>query len=94
MAPILVLYYSRNGSTQHIAHEIALGVELEGVEANICTVPSIVDQVSEKPSELAPSGDPYVTPDDLMTCAGLALGSPTRFGNMAAPLKYFIDSND
>lgn len=90
--PILVLYYSRNGATRHLAQHIATGIESQGVEAKLVTVPPIVDQVAAKPSELSELGDPYVTLDDLDRCSGIALGSPTRFGNMAAPLKHFIDS--
>jgi NAD(P)H dehydrogenase (quinone) len=92
ITPILILYYSRNGSTRHIANEIAMGVESQSLEAQICTVPPIVDQVAERPDELPENGDPFVTQQDLINCSGLALGSPTRFGNMAAPMKHFIDS--
>lgn len=90
--PILVLYYSRNGATRQLAQHIALGIESQGVEAKLLTVPAIVEQVAERPNELPETGDPYITPDDLTHCSGIALGSPTRFGNMAAPLKHFIDS--
>lgn len=90
--PILVLYYSRNGATRQLAQHIALGIESQGVEAKLLTVPAIVEQVAERPNELPETGDPYITLDDLTHCSGIALGSPTRFGNMAAPLKHFIDS--
>lgn len=89
---ILVLYYSRNGSTAAMARECARGCELAGAEAIVRTVPAI-SPVNEASENADPdSGPPYVTLDDLRHCDGLLLGSPTRFGNMAAPLKYFIDS--
>jgi NAD(P)H dehydrogenase (quinone) len=90
---ILVLYYSRYGATASMANIIARGIHsVEGIEAKVRTVPA-VSPVVEKPEPAVPaSGDPYVTLEDLKGCNGLALGSPTRFGNMAAPLKYFIDT--
>ena len=91
MAYVLVLYYSRYGATAEMARLIARGVEAGGMEARLRTVPP----VSAEPEAVAPpvpdEGAPYATADDLRHCAGLALGSPTRFGNMAAPMKYFID---
>ena len=90
---VLVLYYSRTGSTVKLAQQVAHGVEtVDGIEARIRTVPSVspTTEASDKP--IPDAGPPYVTIDDLKSCTGLALGSPTRFGNMAAPLKYFIDS--
>ncbi|OWW18952.1 NAD(P)H:quinone oxidoreductase [Noviherbaspirillum denitrificans] len=90
--PILVLYYSRNGSTRKLADLIAQGVEsVAGCEARVRTVPpvSTVTEATEPPIPL--SGAPYVELRDLEECAGMAIGSPTRFGNMAAPLKYFLD---
>ena len=91
MAYVLVLYYSRYGATAQMARLIARGVEAGGLEARLRTVPP----VSAEPEAVAPpvpdEGAPYATTDDLRHCAGLALGSPTRFGNMAAPMKYFID---
>lgn len=92
MAKILILYYSRNGHTEKMANYIARGVEsIEGVEAVLRTVPE-VSTVCEKTAEDIPeSGAPYATLDDLKQCDGLALGSPTHFGNMASPLKYFMD---
>lgn len=89
---ILVLYYSRHGSVKQMAQHIARGIESSAdMEARIRTVPP-VSPTSEAVSPPVPeSGAPYVTLEDLKYCAGLALGSPTRFGNMAAPLKYFID---
>ena len=93
MNEILVLYYSRYGATADMARQIARGVEkVNGVTACLRTVP-VVSTVCEATEESIPqSGAPYATLDDLKTCSGLALGSPTRFGNMAAPMKYFIDS--
>jgi NAD(P)H dehydrogenase (quinone) len=92
--PILVLYYSRHGATRKLAELIAQGIEsVPGCEAVLRTVPA-VSAVSEATEPAVPSsGAPYVELADLENCAGLALGSPTRFGNMAAPLKYFIDGS-
>jgi len=91
MRYILVLYYSRHGATADMAHHLARGVETGGLEARLRTVPA-VSTVCEAVADSVPaSGAPYVTQDDLRHCAGLALGSPTRFGNMASPLKYFLD---
>jgi NAD(P)H dehydrogenase (quinone) len=92
MTKILVLYFSRNGSTAEMANLIARGVEsVDGVEAVIRTVPD-VSTVCEKTADSIPAhGAIYATQEDLKTCDGLALGSPTHFGNMAAPLKYFLD---
>ena len=93
MIEILVLYYSRYGATSEMAQRIARGIEeIEGCQARIRTVPS-VSTVCEKVENTIPDkGAVYASHDDLRECAGLVLGSPTRFGNMAAPLKYFIDS--
>lgn len=89
---ILIVYYSRHGATAQMADLVARGVESTGMNAKIRTVPA-VSPVSEATSPAVPdSGAPYVTLEELEHCAGLILGSPTRFGNMAAPLKYFIDS--
>lgn len=88
---ILVLYYSRNGHVKMLADQIALGIESAGLEARLRTVPA-VSTVCEASEETIPaSGDIYCTDEDLANCAGLLIGSPTRFGNMAAPLKYFLD---
>jgi NAD(P)H dehydrogenase (quinone) len=88
---VLVLYYSRNGHVKMLADQIALGVESAGMEARLRTVPAIstVCEVSE--SDIPDQGEIYCSQQDLADCSGLLLGSPTRFGNMAAPLKYFID---
>jgi len=92
MAPILVLYYSRYGSVKQMAHYIARGIEsIPGMEAKIRTVPPVSPTTCATDPSIPESGAPYATLDDLKECAGLALGSPTRFGNMAAPLKYFLD---
>lgn len=92
MTNILVLYFSRNGSTAEMANLIARGVEsVDGVEAVLRTVPD-VSSVCEKTAESIPAhGAVYATLEDLKNCDGLAMGSPTHFGNMAAPLKYFLD---
>lgn len=89
---ILILYYSRTGATFELAKAIAKGVLEAGLEARIRTVPA-VSPVNEAVEPAIPeSGPVYVTGEDIKGCAGLALGSPTRFGNMAAPLKYFLDT--
>ncbi len=92
MAEILVLYYSRNGATAELARQVCRGVEsVPGASARLRTVPQ-VSADSEAPARQVPhSGAPYATLDDLKETHGLLLGSPTRFGNMAAPLKYFLD---
>jgi NAD(P)H dehydrogenase (quinone) len=93
MTKILVLYFSRNGTTTEMANHIARGVDaVSGAEAVVRTVPDI-SSVCEKTAESIPAhGAIYATLEDLKQCDGLALGSPTHFGNMASPLKYFIDS--
>jgi NAD(P)H dehydrogenase (quinone) len=92
MPYILVLYYSRYGSVKQMAQHIARGIEsAPGIEARIRTVPAVSPTSEAVDSSIPESGAPYVTLEDLKNCAGLALGSPTRFGNMAAPLKYFLD---
>ena len=88
---ILVLYYSRHGATAEMARQIARGVELGGLEARLRTVPAVSNECQQVAPEIPAEGALYATLDDLQHCAGLALGSPTRFGNMAAPLKYFLD---
>lgn len=90
---VLVLYYSRYGAVRQMAQLIARGIEqVPGVIARVRTVPS-VSSVNEATAPTVPDdGPPYVELDDLRQCAALALGSPTRFGNMAAPLKYFLDT--
>lgn len=92
MATILVLYYSRHGSVKQMAQYIARGIEsIPNMEARIRTVPPVSATTEATDPSIPDSGAPYATLDDLKECVGLALGSPTRFGNMAAPMKYFID---
>lgn len=91
MSYILVLYYSRYGSVKQMAQLVARGIESTGMEARIRTVPSVSANTEATEPTIPDSGAPYATLEDLKNCAGLALGSPTRFGNMAAPMKYFID---
>mgnify|MGYP000232681789 CR=1 FL=1 len=88
---ILVLYYSRNGHVKMLADQIALGIEKAGMEARLRTVPAVSTTCEATEESIPTSGDIYCTDEDLTNCAGLLLGSPTRFGNMAAPLKYFLD---
>jgi NAD(P)H dehydrogenase (quinone) len=88
---ILVLYYSRHGATAEMARQVARGVELGGLEARLRTVPAVSTECEAVAADIPSEGALYVSLDDLKNCAGLALGSPTRFGNMAAPLKYFLD---
>lgn len=91
MPYVLVLYYTRYGATAQMAELIVRGIEIAGIEAKIRTVPPVSPTTEATAKPIPESGPPYVTLDDLKNCAGLALGSPTRFGNMAAPLKYFLD---
>jgi NAD(P)H dehydrogenase (quinone) len=92
VAEVLVLYYSATGSVRLLAQAVARGIDsVPDMRARVRTVPKVAP-VIDKPAAAIPSeGPPYVEPRDLEECVGLALGSPTRFGNMAAPLKYFID---
>lgn len=90
---ILVLYYSRGGTTAKMAQAIAQGVEtVTGIEARLRTVPAVSANCEATEDSIPSSGAIYCSEDDLKNCSGLVMGSPTRFGNMAAPLKYFIDS--
>jgi NAD(P)H dehydrogenase (quinone) len=92
MNEILVLYYSRHGSTAELARQICRGVEsVAGVTARLRTVPAVSAIVDNAAPAVPDSGPPYAAQEDLRNCDGLVLGSPTRFGNMAAPLKYFLD---
>ena len=88
---ILVLYYSRNGSTHDMARHIARAIEQGGMEARLRTVPAVSTECEAVAPAIPAEGAMYASLDDLKHCSGLALGSPTRFGNMAAPLKYFLD---
>lgn len=90
-AYVLVLYYSKYGSTKEMAHLIANGIESTGVMVKIRTVPNLATAVTLAEPSIPADGDIYCTLDDLANCAGLALGSPTRFGNMASEMKYFLD---
>jgi len=93
MAEILVLYYSRHGAVAEMAQRVARGVEqVADMEARIRAVPAVSTVCEASEDTIPQDGPPYASLDDLRECAGLALGSPTRFGNMAAPLKYFLDS--
>ncbi len=92
MAEILVLYYSRGGSVAALARAVARGIDdVEGVSARLRTVPVVSPECEAVAPEIPPTGAPYATLDDLTECAALALGSPTRFGGMASPLKYFLE---
>ncbi|MEE8233567.1 MAG: NAD(P)H:quinone oxidoreductase [Gammaproteobacteria bacterium] len=92
MTEILVLYYSRSGNVARMAQQISRGIEsVKGIKARIRTVPSVSTTCEASEDSIPESGPPFVQHEDLVQCAGLALGSPTRFGNMAAPLKYFLD---
>lgn len=89
---ILVLYYSRHGKTRRLAELIAQGIEsVPGMEARLRTVPAVSTVTEASEPDIPASGAPYVELEDLAECAGLAMGSPTRFGNMASAMKYFLD---
>lgn len=89
---ILVLYYSRHGATEAMAQQIARGVEaVSGIGARLRTVPAVSANTEQSEDEIPEDGPLYCEAEDLRDCAGLVMGSPTRFGNMAAPLKYFLD---
>ncbi len=92
MADILVLYYSRNGATEALAREICKGVDsVNGISARLRTVPAVSFETEAVADAVPESGPPYACNADLEECAGLILGSPGNFGNMAAPLKHFLD---
>jgi NAD(P)H dehydrogenase (quinone) len=89
---VLVVFYSRKGSTAELARQVCRGIEsVTGARARLRTVPPVVTAIDEPQPAIPPEGPPYATHDDLRECHGLVLGSPTRFGNMAAPLKHFLD---
>jgi len=91
---VLVLYYSRHGATAEMARQVARGVEqVEGMSARLRTVPAVSAECEATGDDIPAEGPLYCEQDDLRDCAGLVLGSPTRFGNMAAPMKYFIDQS-
>lgn len=89
---VLVLYYSRHGATAAMAQHMARGIEAAGIEACLRTVPTISANCEATEPAVPEAGAPYCSLEDLQNCSGLALGSPTRFGNMASPMKYFIDN--
>jgi NAD(P)H dehydrogenase (quinone) len=92
MPEILVLYYSRGGSVARLARHVARGIgEVDGMAARLRTVPPVAAVTQAASPPVPEDGAPYVERTDLVECAGLLIGSPTRFGNMAAPLKHFID---
>lgn len=93
MTEILVLYYSRFGATESLAREVCHGVDsVPDVAARLRTVPAVSAVTTASEDDIPADGPPYATTDDLRECEGIIMGSPTRFGNMAAPLKYFLDS--
>ena len=92
MADVLVLYYSATGAVRSLAQSVARGVDsVEGMRARVRTVPKVAPVIDRPQSPVPAEGPPYVEARDLEECVAIALGSPTRFGNMAAPLKYFLD---
>ena len=92
MGYVLIIYYSRHGATADMARQIARGVEeTPGLEARIRTVPTVSTVCEAVEDDIPAEGPPYATLEDLRDCSALAIGSPTRYGNMAAPLKYFLD---
>ena len=89
---VLVLYYSRMGATAAMAQQVARGVDLvDGISARVRTVPAVSANTEQSEDDIPPQGPLYCDMEDLRACSGLVLGSPTRFGNLAAPMKYFID---
>ena len=93
MPEILILYYSRHGNTEHMAQQVARGVEtIADCNARLRTVPPVTATCEANEDNIPAEGPPYASHNDLVECDAIALGSPTRFGNMAAPLKYFLDS--
>ena len=92
MSDVLVLYYSVHGATEALAREVCAGVDsVAGMAARLRTVPPISTVAESVAADIPDAGPPYATPADLTECSGLVMGSPTRFGNMAAALKYFLD---
>ena len=89
---LLILFYSASGSVKNLAHAIADGIEDAGFDVRLRTVPKISSNIEKVENDIPDSGEIYCTKDDLINCSGLALGSPTRFGSIASPLKYFLDS--
>jgi NAD(P)H dehydrogenase (quinone) len=94
MSYLLVLYYSRHGATAEMARQVVRGAEeIPGIETRLRTVPAVSTICEAAEDSIPQTGAPYASLDDLRGCAGLALGSPTRYGNMAAPMKYFFDGS-
>lgn len=92
MSDVLVLYYSVHGATEALAREVCRGIDsVAGMASRLRTVPPVSAATEQTEPDVPESGPPYATPTDLAECAGLVMGSPTRFGNMAAALKYFLD---
>ncbi len=92
MTDVLVLYYSRNGATEALAREVCQGIDaVDGMAARLRTVPAVSSVAAAAEDAIPESGPPYASNADLAECGGLVMGSPTRFGNMAAPLKHFLD---
>lgn len=92
MSEILVLFYSRHGTTEALAREVCHGIDsVPGMASRLRTVPAVTTTVESRASPVPAAGPPYAQNRDFVECAGLVMGSPTRFGNMAAPLKYFLD---
>ena len=92
MSEVLVLYYSKNGATRALAREVCHGVDsVAGIASRLRTVPAVSTVAAASESDIPESGPPYATPRDLAECAGLVMGSPTRFGNMDAALKHYLD---
>jgi len=89
---LLILFYSASGSVKNLAHAIADGAEDKNMDVRIRTVPKVSPSIEKSDPDIPNSGEIYCTKEDLINCSGLALGSPTRFGSMAAPLKYFLDT--
>ena len=89
---LLILFYSASGSVKNLAHAIADGAENAGHIVKIRTVPKITSKIEKMESTIPESGELYCSKDDLINCSALAIGSPTRFGSIASPLKYFLDS--
>ena len=88
-----MVYYSRDGATAELARQVARGIEsVDGASARLRTVPAVSSQTEAVKSDIPDSGPPYAGPDDLRECQGMIIGSPTRFGNAAAPLKLFLDN--
>ena len=89
---LLILFYSASGSVKNLAHAIADGAEESNIKVKIRTVPRVSSKNEKVDSSIPDTGEIYCTKDDLINCGGMAIGSPTRFGSMASPMKYFLDS--